>query len=200
MQDCFCLPKGDGELSKRGQPCLALCWSSVKRSRFSTALPTAAPLQCLNFFCRLPLPWQCPLGQERHQLLGRQQLSCLSLPCRANWVPLGVNRQVQQPASKTCSLSKVLGWRGCFCCSGEEGHEPSLPHAAVGVAGKDLQALLPALLHEQPPASIQAAGTTRQSKRGDDCPRADLKMVLGSQILESFSQCLWAWEKRSECK
>lgn len=30
-------------------------------------------------------------------------------------------------------------------------------------------------------------------------PEHDLKMVLGSQILESFSQGLWAGEKCSEC-
>lgn len=69
-------------------------------------LPSAASLLCLNFFCQLLLPLPlplCSLGQERHQLLGRQRLSRLSLACRASMIPLGTNRQLQQPTSTSKS-------------------------------------------------------------------------------------------------
>ena len=169
------------------------------------ALPSAAPLLCLDFFCQLPLPLalQCPLGQERHQLLGRQCLSHLSLPHRANWIPLGVNRQLQQPTSTSKpphpeqkpGLGRVFllqwrsraraitprmlqwGWLGRTCgrCSLPcRVSSPSLPSGELALPGR-------------------ARGTTAVSEQ-------HLKVVLGAQKVESFLQCLWAGGRCSELK
>lgn len=49
-------------------------------------------------------------------------------------------------------------------------HHP--PHAAAGVAGEGLRALLPALPGEQDPSPIWGAGAARQGEGEDGCPRA----------------------------
>ena len=56
-------------------------------------------------------------------------------------------------------------------------HHP--PHAAVGVAGEDLRALLPALPGEQPLAPIWGAGTARQGKGEDGGLRAAPESGIG---------------------
>lgn len=140
------------------------------------ALPSAAPLLCVDFFCQLHCRCNVSLVKTDTSCWEGSIFPIYCDHAELTGFPLVLTGSCsnQLGLDNALTLSKSPGWGKCFCCNGEAGHKPSRPTCCSGGGwgGPEGSALCPT----GPPRELVLPGKARGRMAA---PEQHLKVALG---------------------